>query len=65
MCVYRFIVTVPLSEGATAFSALGAALYEQAAAFYADDARRVLQVHAEWRQPPPEANARTAFKACY
>lgn len=55
-------MTVPLSEGAAAFSSLGAALYEQAAAFYADDARRVLQSHAERRQPPPEANARTAFK---
>jgi hypothetical protein len=53
---------VPLSEGAAAFSALGVALYEQAAAFYADDARRVLQAHAERKHPAPEANARTAFK---
>lgn len=53
---------MPLSEGAAAFAALGAALYEQAAGFYADDARRVLQAHAERKQPPPESNARTAFK---
>jgi hypothetical protein len=55
---------VPLSEGAGGFAALGAALYEQAAGFYADDARRVLQAHAERKQPPSEANARTAFKVC-
>ena len=53
---------MPLSEGAGGFAALGAALYEQAAGFYADDARRVLQAHAERKQPPPESNARTAFK---
>ena len=55
---------MPLSEGADGFAALGAALYEQAAGFYADDARRVLQAHAERKQPPPEANARTAIKVC-
>ncbi len=58
----RCLVPVVLSDGAGAFHALGAVLYEQAAGFYADDARRVLQAHAERRQPPPEANARTAFK---
>lgn len=53
---------VVLSEGASAWRALGSIVYEQAASFYAEDARRVLQAHADRRTPPPEANARTAFK---
>ena len=58
----RCLVPVVLSDGAAAFRPLGEALYEAAADFYADDARRVLQAHSERRAPPPEANARTAFK---
>lgn len=53
---------VVLSEGGAAWRALGSVVYEQAASFYAEDARRVLQAHADRRTPPPEANARTAFK---
>jgi len=56
-------VPVCLSDGPDAFAGLGAALYEQAAAFYAENARRVLQAHAERRAPSQEANTRTAFKA--
>lgn len=59
----RCLVPVCLSDGPDAFAGLGAALYEQAAAFYADSARRVLQAHAERPAPLLEANTRTAFKA--
>lgn len=62
MCVCRWVISFGTGEGEVALRRLSRALFEAAAAFYSDDARRRLAVHAERRNPAPAVSVRTAFK---
>ncbi len=59
----RWVISFGTGEGEVALRRLSRALFEAAAAFYADDARRRLAVHAERRNPGPAVSVRVAFKA--
>lgn len=61
-CVRRWVATLSTSEGEAGLKRIGRLLYEAAGQFYLEDSKRRLALHGERRNPPPDLNARIAFK---